>query len=306
MVGRFLARTATAILLLPYLGLIAILIVLPFAAILVKSFTTGKELGFALLLKPDTLLSTAYSLTHYVELLSVPYYQRIIWTTFVVAALATFVLTAIAIPTGYYIVRNQRWGGVVSTIVTFPSLQPAVTVAYSILWFLSPTGVVNYVLYDFLHLVDQPINVATTIQGVVMGDIALFSTLTVRMLSSIFAMLDPAVEEASLSLGASPRQTFVKVALPMVLPGIVAAAVFVFVRTMAAYVTALILGGGAGGVNVVPLEIYLNMLSIGFTGDLPLASAFSVILIAITIGGRALFVYFMRRNFREYLEKEML
>jgi len=75
---------------------------------------------------------------------------------------------------------------------------------------------------------------------------------------------------------------------------------------MSAYVAALILGGGAGGINVVPLEIYLNMLSIGFTGSLPLASAFAVILVAITLGGRVFFVYFMRRNFRDYLEKEML
>jgi spermidine/putrescine transport system permease protein len=98
----------------------------------------------------------------------------------------------------------------------------------------------------------------------------------------------------------------VKIVLPLVLPGIVAAAVFVFVRTMSAYVTALILGGGAGGVNVVPLEVYLHMITIGFTGNLPLAATLSVLLTLITLGGRAFFVVFMRRHFREYLQRELL
>ncbi len=292
--------------LLPYLALVGLVIGLPLLATIIKSLTTTKDLGFTLIIHPERLFSTAYSLIHYVEIFTVPYNLRIIWTTLVVSTFATIILTLVAVPSGYYIARNKRWGGLVSTIVTFPSLEPAVTVAYSILWVLSPTGVINYVLFDALHLVAEPINVANTVKAVVMGDIALFSTLTVRMLASLFAMVDPAIEEASLSLGASQRQTFQKVVLPMVLPGIVAAAVFVFVRTMSAYVTALILGGGVGGVNVIPLEIYLNMLSMGFTGSLPLASAFSVILVGVTLGGRAFFVFFIRRSFREYLAKEML
>lgn len=304
--GSVLARIGTLLLLLPYLALITLLIGVPFLATLVKSFTTTRELGFALIMNPGRLFSTAYTLTHYLEIFTVPYYQRIIWMTLLVSLWATAILTLIAIPTGYYIARNQRWGNVVSTVVTFPSLEPAVTVAYSILWFLSPTGVVSYVLYDVLHVISAPMNVANTVLAVVLGDIALFSTMAVRMLSSLFAMLDPAIEEASLSLGASQRQTFQKIVLPMVLPGIVAAAVFVFVRTMSAYVTALILGGGAGGVNVMPLEVYLNMMTVGFTGNLPLAAALSVFLIVITLGGRAFFVLFMRRHFRDYLKRETL
>jgi putative spermidine/putrescine transport system permease protein len=301
-----LRRGGTLLLLLPYLVLVGLLIGVPFVATLLKSFTTTKELGFALIMNPERLLSTSYSLTHYLEILTVSYFRRIVWMTLLVSTWATAILTLIAIPVGYYIARNQRWGNMVSTVVTFPSLEPAVTVAYSILWFLSPTGVVSYVLFDVLHVIPAPLNVANTVLAVVLGDVALFSTLTVRMLSSLFAMLDPAIEEASLSLGATQRQTFVKIVLPLVLPGIVAAAVFVFVRTMSAYVTALILGGGAGGVNVVPLEVYLHMITIGFTGNLPLAATLSVLLTLITLGGRAFFVVFMRRHFREYLQRELL
>jgi ABC-type Fe3+ transport system permease subunit len=174
------------------------------------------------------------------------------------------------------------------------------------MWFLSPTGVISYILYDWLNILSQPVNVIATWQAVAIGDVALFITLSVRMLSSIFEMIDPSLEEAAESLGASESQMFRDVILPLALPGVVAVAVFVFVRTMAAYVMALVLGGGVKNVNVIPLEIYINVLNIGFVGSLPVASAWAVLLVLVTLIGRFILIWFMRRNFKGYLERQLL
>jgi spermidine/putrescine transport system permease protein len=88
---------------------------------------------------------------------------------------------------------------------------------------------------------------------------------------------DKALEEASMDLGASPIQTFFRVTLPILMPGIVAGALLVFTISIDDYVmTSFVAGVGA---TTLPLQIY-SMVKVGVT---PEVNAVSTLLIIVTV-----------------------
>jgi spermidine/putrescine transport system permease protein len=92
------------------------------------------------------------------------------------------------------------------------------------------------------------------------------------------AGLDPSLEEAARDLGAGPFDTFRRVTLPLLLPGIMASALLVFTLSIDDYViTSFVAGVGA---TTLPLHIY-SMLKVGVT---PEVNAVSSLLLAVTIG----------------------
>jgi spermidine/putrescine transport system permease protein len=91
------------------------------------------------------------------------------------------------------------------------------------------------------------------------------------------AGLDPALEEAARDLGAGPFDTFRRVTLPLLLPGVVASALLVFTLSIDDYViTSFVAGVGA---TTLPLHIY-SMLKVGVT---PEVNAVSTLLLAVTV-----------------------
>jgi spermidine/putrescine transport system permease protein len=91
------------------------------------------------------------------------------------------------------------------------------------------------------------------------------------------AGLDPALEEAARDLGAGPFETFRRVTLPLLAPGIVASALLVFTLSIDDYVvTSFVAGVGA---TTLPLHIY-SMLKVGVTPEI---NAVSTLLLAVTV-----------------------
>ncbi len=66
--------------------------------------------------------------------------------------------------------------------------------------------------------------------------------------------INPTLEQAAQSLGASPAVAFWRIALPLALPGIIAGSVLNFALTISAYVTPALVGGGS--FNILPILIY--------------------------------------------------
>ncbi|TJW70353.1 MAG: ABC transporter permease subunit, partial [Mesorhizobium sp.] len=88
--------------------------------------------------------------------------------------------------------------------------------------------------------------------------------------------LSPSYRKAAADLGAGPVRTFLHVVLPLTLPGIMVGAFLTFVLCIGDYITPQILGG-----NNELLMPQLVMMQIGRRGDFPLASALSIILMAV-------------------------
>jgi iron(III) transport system permease protein len=98
----------------------------------------------------------------------------------------------------------------------------------------------------------------------------------VRGAAAALRQVSPSLEEASLSLGHGPAMTFLRVTLPLILPGIVAGGLLSFVTAMNELSSSLVLY--VGRTMTMPVKIYLSVLD----GDYGTAAALSTILVAIT------------------------
>lgn len=98
----------------------------------------------------------------------------------------------------------------------------------------------------------------------------------VRAAAAALKQVSPSLEEASISLGYSPARTFMKVTVPLILPGIIAGGMLSFVTAMNELSSSLVLY--VGSTMTMPVKIYLSVLD----GEYGTASALSTILIALT------------------------
>lgn len=90
--------------------------------------------------------------------------------------------------------------------------------------------------------------------------------------------IDPSVEDAAVTLGATPFTLFRRVMLPLSLPGVAAGSVLVFTLSVSAYVTPALLGGA--GYRVIPTFVAQQVLVLL---NWPLGSAIAVVLVLVTL-----------------------
>ncbi len=113
----------------------------------------------------------------------------------------------------------------------------------------------------------------------------------VRSSASILTQIRTSVEEAAVSLGASPGRAFMKVTLPLMIPGIIAGAMMTFVTAINELSSSIILY--VGRTITMPVRIYLSVLD----GEFGTAAALSTILLVTT--GIAVFVVFRFSSSKE-------
>lgn len=215
------------LLVLPFLAVVVVLYLGPIANILWLSVTDPKPgLGnYAKLFESDSLI-------------------RIIMTTLRTCVITTIVSVALGYLVAYTVVhalaREKAW------MLTFVLLSFWISVlvrTFAWIMLLGNNGVVNNALSD-IGLINEPIAFMRNELGVLIGMVQYMIPYAVLPLLANMQGLDPRVMQASRSLGASSLQTFLRVYLPLTKPGIIAAALLVFIISLGFYVTPAILGGG--------------------------------------------------------------
>ncbi len=183
------------------------------------------------------------TLSRYIAFFQDPYYIKIFVRTLRIALVCTLVCMILGIPTAYFISRvSKKWRGILMSVALFPMLTNSVIRAFAWINILGKNGIVNQIL-SALHLVDQPLSMLYTEFSVLVGTIYLFLPLMIITLVGVMENIDNDMMEAAESLGASRLLSFVKVILPMSIPGIITGAVLVFTGAMTAYTTPQLLGG---------------------------------------------------------------
>jgi putative spermidine/putrescine transport system permease protein len=215
------------LLVLPFLAVVVVLYLGPIANILWLSVTDPKPgLGnYAKVFESDSLV-------------------RIIMTTLRTCVITTIVSVALGYLVAYTVVhalaREKAW------MLTFVLLSFWISVlvrTFAWIMLLGNNGVVNNALSD-IGLINEPIAFMRNELGVLIGMVQYMVPYAVLPLLANMQGLDPRVMQASRCLGASGLQTFLRVYLPLTKPGIIAAALLVFIISLGFYVTPAILGGG--------------------------------------------------------------
>jgi spermidine/putrescine transport system permease protein len=169
----------------------------------------------------------------------------------------------------------ERWQRLALMLAVLPFWTSYVVRSYSWLLVLAEKGVINSTLVS-AGLLSEPVQLANTRAATVIGFVHFFVMLLTLTIYANLIQLSPNYARAAADLGAGRWATFAHVILPLTLPGVVTGAFLTFVLCIGDYITPQILGGN----NELTLP-QLIMLQLGRSGNFPLASALSVILMAV-------------------------
>ena len=214
----------------------------------------------------------------FTEFFTDPFYLDILWTTIRVSLVSTAVSLLLGYPTAYYMARTtSRLKQAMVIVILFPFLVSAVVRSYGWMVILGTNGLLNQLLLG-LGLISEPLKLLNTEAAVIIGMIHLLIPYMILSLVGVLQSIDPNVEYAAYSLGASPMTTFRKVVFPPSTPGIISGCVLVFTMSMTSYVTPKLLGGSKFRMmaTMVVQEINVNF-------DWGAASAISYILLAVIL-----------------------
>lgn len=263
----------------------ALLLLLPIAAINLLGFVAPVanlvSFSFREVEATGAMLGGA-SIQSWINIATDRFYLELLANSVMISLLITFLTLVTSYPIALLLHRVRGTPRtLLMVLVITPLLTSAVVRTYGWIALLLDDGVVNNGL-KALGLPVMRLMFNTT--GVVVGLTEILMPYMVLSLLAGFGRLDPRVEEAATSLGASPFQAFWRVVLPLTLPGIALGCLLCFVLAVSSFITPKLLGGGR--VFLLATEIYDQAM---VTLNWPLASTLSIMILLIF--GAALLVY---------------
>ncbi|WP_068115936.1 ABC transporter permease [Tropicimonas marinistellae] len=241
--------------------------VLPFAAMVAMS--TAKMVGREIVPGPD--------FGNYIRIFTEPPLTRAIFVSLEITAIVTILSVLLAWPLAWIIATRvpAKWQRLALLLAVLPFWTSYVVRSYSWALVLGEKGIVMNTLVG-LHILSEPVQIMATRTATVIGFTHFFVMLLTLTIYSNLVQLSPNYARAAEDLGASRWQVIRLVILPLTLPGVVTGAFLTFVLCIGDYITPQILGGN----NELTLP-QLIMLQLGRRGDYPMASALSVVLMAM-------------------------
>lgn len=196
--------------------------------------------------------------------------------SFEVAALTTVFSILLAYPLAYALAYRvpRHWQRLALVLAVLPFWTSYLVRSYSWLLVLSDHGVVNVSLIS-LGIIEEPFDLSHNRGAVVLGFVHFFTMLLTLTIFANLVQINPSYRAAAADLGASRFRIFLRITLPLSVPGIVVGAFLTFVVAVGDYVTPQILGGGTE--LLMPQAI---MLQVSRYVNLPMASAMSLVLMA--------------------------
>jgi len=221
-----------------------------------------------------------WSMVHYRDFFTEPAYLRILTRTFRVSLTVTLCCVALGYPTAYVLSRvSGRRRRVLLLLVIVPYLTSFLVRTYAWMVLLGPKGVINSLLLK-AGLIETPLPLLYSAIGVHVGMVHVLLPLMILPLYSVMIGIDRALPRAAQTLGAGPLRTFLRVFLPLSLPGVRSGSVLVFLIALGFYITPAMLGGLRDSMIAMLIESQITQLvNWGF------AAAAAVILLAVTLGG---------------------
>ena len=242
------------------------------------------------------VLDKTFTLNNYIEAVTQPVYQLLFTRSLLISLTATFFTVLLAFPMAYFISfhggnRKALW----LFLITIPFWTSYLIRMF--LWkvILGYNGVLNSLLL-WLEMITEPVTFLLYNANAVV--IALTHGWAPFAILPIFVSLekiDRSLLEASKDLGDNSVQQFFRVILPLSAPGVIGAALIIFIPTVGDYITPKLVGGTDG-------LMIANMIQVQFSkaNNAPLAAALSMSSLMIVSFIAIVFVLFNRKYLRRY------
>jgi len=227
---------------------------------------------------PGEFMVEAVTIENYVKFFSDAYYGNVMAVTIGVALVTTLMCLLLGFPTAYLLARTtSRYKTLMILLVVMPLFVGNAVRATGWIVVFGHDGFLNASLRG-LHLISQPLEIMYTPIAVIIGITAFNLPFMVLTLQSVIEGMSRDLEEAALGLGAGPVRTFLRVTLPLALPGVAAGFILCFILAMNAYATPVLLGGPRFRM-MAPL-VYDQIAG---QSNWPLGSALAFVLMAATL-----------------------
>lgn len=259
-------RGIVLLLLLPGLLALGVSFVAPMLWLLRASFSTSALGG----------PSGDWTLDHYTDVLFDPFYWRVTTNTLTYGLSVAFFAVVLSYPIALFLARStSRWRGLLTALAIAPLLTSGVVRTYGWMVILGDRGVINGSL-QALSLIDTPMRLTNNLLGATIAMIEILMPYAILAMLSGFGRLNAQLEEAASMLGANRLRVFWRIILPLSLPGIITAALLVFVLAISGFVTPRLMGGGR--VFVLATEVFQEAT---VTLNWPLAAALAMLLLVM-------------------------
>ena len=218
-----------------------------------------------------------FSFDKYLRAFTRPVYLRILRTTFFIAGSTTLITLLLAYPLAYWFTNaTGKTKGIITALIILPFWTSIIVRMYAWMSLLGHNGIFNR-LFIQGGIITDPIPMMFNRFGVLVGMVHFMLPYMVLSIYAVMSGIPPDYMRAGANLGAAPLKRFVKIYLPLSMPGIGAGCLLVFILALAFYITPALLGGLRD--TMIAQIIDQEMRE---TFDWPFAAALSTVLIAIT------------------------
>jgi len=265
-----------ASLLSPALLFLGVAILVPFGILVVMSFWTPAGFDF----------DTTFTLDNYREVMERPIYGALLERSLWISGIATVATVILCYPMAYYVAfhvhRNKMMWIVLMTLPFWTSYLLRVF-AWKVV--LGYEGVINSALMT-AGLIEAPLEFLLYSQEAVIITLAhAWAAFAILPLYVSLEKIDRSLLEAATDLGDGPVMRFLRVTLPLSLPGVISASLLIFIPTTGDYITPALLGGPDGAMigNLIQKQF-------GPINDWPMGATLSIVLMLLIASICALFI----------------
>jgi putative spermidine/putrescine transport system permease protein len=264
-------RLVPAVLLAPSLLFLAVFFALPALTLVLYSVMTQAA---------DGTIGLPLTLAHYQHFFTTSVYSRVLLTTLRISLWTTAAAALLAYPVALVMVRSPPvLRQAITMIVIAPLIVSVVVRTYG--WQLilgnGPTGILNWLLLG-TGLTKKPVALLYSEAAVVIGSLHVFFPMMVLPIASALGRIDPRLEDAARTLGATAWRSFRRITLPLSLPGLAVGCTLVFSLTAGSFVTPAILGGT--GAQMLGMLVDQQILVVY---DWPFGATVASVLVAVVL-----------------------
>ena len=222
-----------------------------------------------------------WTLANYEKFFSKNYLIDGLFNSVEVSLTTALISALVAYPLAYVLAYQvpKRWQRFLLILAVLPFWTSYLVRSYAWSVVLGDNGIINNVLVT-LAIIDEPVRLNYRRAATVLGFVHFFTMLLTLTIYANLVQIKDSYRLAAADLGASRLQTFLRITLPLSVPGIMVGVFITFVISMGDFITPQILGGSQE--LLLPQSI---MLQIQRAADIPMASAMSVLLmLTVTVG----------------------
>ena len=258
----------------PYVAWISVIIVAPMLLIMLYAFTTAG----------NDVLTFQFTLKNFTRFVTDSVFMEVLLRSLYIALITTVICVLLGYPIAYVIAHlGERGNTLCILLITMPTWVNMLVRTYAWMGILQDEGILNTIL-GFFGV--GPVQMIHTSFAVILGMVYNFLPFMILQIHTSLAKMDKSLLEAANDLGADPATAFLRVTLPLSLPGVISGITLVFLPAVSSFFIPKLLGGGQ-------FVLVGNIIETQFltTGDWNFGSAISLIMAIIIMVS----MYFTRK-----------